>query len=107
MSNVIGLPKHVDEITPAWLTMILQRQSAIEQAKVVSVRVEQIGTFSSKLLRLRLGYDHLEASAPTSLIVKQPAPNARVRPGLGFANEIYFYRHVQRDLFLSSCGSSD
>lgn len=94
MSNVLGLPRHFSELTPAWLTQILHTSGAIEQARVVSVRVEQIGTFSSQLRRLRLGYDRLEAGAPTSLILKEPILNPRERPGLGFANEIHFYREV-------------
>lgn len=94
MSNVLSLPRHFNEITPAWLTKMLNTSGAIEQANVVSVRVEQVGTFSSKLLRLRLGYDRLEAGAPTSLILKQPKPNPHERPGLGFTNEIHFYRDL-------------
>jgi fructosamine-3-kinase len=96
LSNVLSLPGHPNEITPAWLTKILRTSGAIEQARVVSVRVEQIGTFSSELLRLRLTYDRLETGAPTSLILKQMIPNPVERPEEGFANEIRFYRDVAR-----------
>jgi hypothetical protein len=94
MSNLLSLPRQPNEITPAWLTKILRTSGAIEQAGVVSVRVEQIGTFSSELLRLRLAYDRLETGAPTSLILKQPIPNPGERPREGFANEIHFYRDI-------------
>lgn len=94
MPNQYSLPKNIAALTPAWLTPVLQECGAIERATVIATQVEPIGLFSSELLRLRLEYDFIEKGAPTSLIVKQPLPDAHVRPGMGFTNEIYFYHNV-------------
>ena len=87
-------PSQLDKVTPAWLTQVLRSRGTLQQARVVSVHIEPIGTYSSELWRLQLVYDHAERDAPATLILKQPKSNAHERPGEGFANEIRFYRDV-------------
>jgi hypothetical protein len=94
MWSRIHLPRQLDEVTPTWLTHVLRARGTIQQARVMSVQIEPIGTFSSELWRLHMVYDRVEPDAPPTLILKQPKPDASERPSSGFANEVRFYRDV-------------
>ena len=63
-------------------------------ARVRAVEPELIGNFSNQLWRLRLRYDREEASAPASLVLKQPRAGGPADAGQRLADEIRFYRDL-------------
>lgn len=95
------IPTHPGEMTPAWLTNVLHGSGTLTQAKVTSVVPEVLGTgrgFTGQVLRLHLGYDRRERSAPRSIIAKLPAGDPATRTalhGLGlYTREVRFYQDV-------------
>ena len=88
------------QITPAFLTPILQAAGVLRQATVTAICAEPLAakaSFNAQMARLRLTYDVQEAEAPQSLIAKLPTANAELwenaavfRPG---AKECWFYRY--------------
>jgi hypothetical protein len=88
MDHVID---HVDQITPGWLTEVLQREGALIQGRVLSVQKEAGPLASSMVFRLSLGYsDDASESAPKGLILKMPRPGK----GHGVEKEIEFYNTI-------------
>lgn len=99
------VPVHPNELTPEWLTAALRRTGTLDQATVTAVSGEVLGTgrgFTGQVLRLCLEYDHLEPTAPHSLIAKLPAADPAVRTVLHelglFAREIHFYQDIATDV---------
>jgi len=69
------LPATQDEMTPQWLTGVLQRSGNLERGSVRSVRAERIAEgvgLMARLARLSVEYEGAEASAPASMIAKFP-----------------------------------
>jgi hypothetical protein len=97
-------PRHVAEISAAWLDEILQQAKAIDQAHVVSVESTTIGEgigYLSSVARVKLTYDNASAiknGAPASVVVKiEPEREEFRRMGQefhAFEREIRFYREV-------------
>ncbi len=86
-------PWERSELTPDWLTGVLRASGGLAQARVASVALEPIGTFTNELVRVRLDYDRAEDGAPGSLVLKRAAPG-RGRRGEEFVKEIRFYREL-------------
>lgn len=87
-------PKRIEEITPQWLTEILQQHSAIKDSKVLSFTIEEkdyIGWFS-QVKRLKLVYSNPEPNAPETLIVKAMT-NSEGSRALGYASNFYSSEH--------------
>jgi aminoglycoside/choline kinase family phosphotransferase len=95
------LPASPAQITPAFLTSILQAAGVLRYATVAAIHVEPLEaqtSFNAQLARLRLTYDRQETEAPQSLIAKLPTVvnaelqqrTAILQPGM---RECWFYRH--------------
>lgn len=94
-------PKHVIEISPAWLTAALRNGGVLSEATATSVDTKVIGEgvgFLSSVGRIRLHYDRTEPGAPASVVVKIEPERENFRElGDGFhafEREIRFYREV-------------
>jgi hypothetical protein len=70
------------------------RLSGLVGARVVTVEVDEIGTFSTSLSRVRLGYQGDPSGAPASLVLKRSVVGRTDRLGESFATEIRFYREL-------------
>ena len=65
----------LDELTPAWLTGVLQESGHLGNAQVSSLEVDEIGVgrgYVGLTLRLRPRYDQHVDRAPSSLVAKLP-----------------------------------
>ena len=96
-----GIPRRVDDITPAWLTAAMREAGTLRGAAVTGVAVEPIGKgvgFLGQLARLRLRYDRAEDGAPASAIAKLPTldPGGRQVCQLFrfYEREMAFYRQL-------------
>jgi hypothetical protein len=82
----------LDEVTPAWLTRVLQRTGLLNEARVAEVSYESGETSLSIIAHLRISYT-CDCSAPTRLFLKFSKPNHPVStPECGW--EVLFYRFV-------------
>ena len=66
-------PRHVNEISPEWLTAVLRESGALSDATVIGVEAKVIGEgvgFLSSVGRIRLRYDRNEPHTPESVVVK-------------------------------------
>lgn len=102
--DALAIPANPEALTPEWLTHALRWGGAVGQAAVTSVRPEILGPgrgFTGQVLRLHLGYDDREPSAPRSIIAKLPAGDPAIRAalhGLGlYEREVRFYQDIARD----------
>ncbi len=97
----LAIPRTIAEITPSWLTGALRTGGCPSQANIVAIAVQTIGQevgFLDGLARLHLTYDHVEAGAPASVVVKVPSREAAYRR-IGdryhaYEREIRFYAEV-------------
>jgi hypothetical protein len=97
----IAPPQTLADLTPDWLTQMLRDAGSLRRARVVARDCQVLGAavgFLDGLARPRLRYDHDEAGAPASVIVKLPATDAAFRQAgdalHAYQREILFYRHV-------------
>lgn len=82
----------LDEVTPAWLTRVLQRTGLLNEARVAEVSYDSGETSFSIIAHLRISYT-CDCSAPTRLFLKFSKPNHPVStPECGW--EVLFYRFV-------------
>jgi hypothetical protein len=95
------IPQSIGELTPAWLTAVLRSGGHLKAAQVVSVETETLGEgegFIGQIVRLRLGLDREEPSAPSSVIAKFPiavSQNRQLGEALGaYEREIRFYEEL-------------
>ena len=90
--------EHVEQITPQWLTDLLQRQGALPQGRVIQVTPgEAAQTFASLVWRLEVAYSADAAQgAPRRLFLKVSRP--ALAPGAysakGQQREIDYYRAI-------------
>jgi len=65
--------EHIDQVTPKWLTSVLEKSGALDQGKVTTINKRQalkLGV-SSEGIHLEIGYtDNVSKSAPTNLFLK-------------------------------------
>ena len=99
----IAIPGSASDITPAWLTSVLQSSGAIHSANVIDCETNAIGEgvgFVGQLLRVKISYDTMEREAPTSLVAKLPSTNPQNdrywgQPGRNaHEKEIGFYKNL-------------
>lgn len=98
-------PRHVSDITPAWLTAVLRESGTLSGAAVIGVDAGVIGEgvgFLSSVGRVQLTYDTKESNAPDSVVVKIEPESESFRE-IGnelhaFEREIRFYREVATQL---------
>ena len=95
-------PKHVNDISPDWITYVLSEGGVLNASSRVSrVHVTLIGEgvgFLSSVGRVELEYDRPQPNAPKSVVVKLEPENETFRK-IGdefhaFEREIRFYREV-------------
>lgn len=88
-----------EDLTPAWLTAVLQAWGLLREARVTGVRTQPIGNGLLGLnLRIELDYDRAEPGAPASLVAKMSATRAESRAsgamfGL-YVKETRFYQEL-------------
>jgi hypothetical protein len=83
-----------EQITPEWLTQVLQARGLIARGRVGSVEPELIGDFSNRLWRLHLIYEGAPGDkAPSTVILKHPRGD-RDEDAQTFADEIRFYEEL-------------
>jgi Ecdysteroid kinase-like family len=93
------IPASQSELTPGWLTQVLQRAGATGACQVADVSVEPAGQGQvADCFRCRLRYDRADPDAPGSVIVKLPArdPTSR-QSGVAHAlyeREVRFYQQI-------------
>ncbi len=95
------IPMTAEQFTPEWLTAALRQSGTLTAASVVSAVPSSLGEgfgLLGSLARLSLTYDHPEAGAPASLVVKFPAI-AEMNRGLArqfrvYEREYRFYTQV-------------
>src|SRR5258706_3692454 len=78
----IELPTHIDELTPAYLTMVLRHGGHLGRGEVVSVDAAPVGAgvgFVGQLARLCLGYRGDQGALPHVLIAKFPNADPMAR----------------------------
>jgi hypothetical protein len=85
------------ELGPSELTEVLRASGALPEGRVTEVRVEEIGSFTNQLSRLRVGYVDAP-QAPASFVLKSSAAGRRDRMGESFENEVRFYRELASGL---------
>ncbi len=93
------IPAGPEALSPGWLTDALRAGAAIAGAAVVSYRVAPLAEekgFYGRVMRVLLDYEHEEAGAPRSLIVKfsSASPEMRRRAAGAYAREVHFYRQA-------------
>jgi hypothetical protein len=93
------IPKNAGEITPAWLTDVLQSHGAT-MATITDVRLEQVGAgvgIMGEIFRVELSYEP-GGEGPSSVVVKLPSPyeaNRQQGVDLGvYEAEIRFYQNL-------------
>lgn len=96
-SPALSMPESGDQITPAWLTAVLQR--AGHDVAVRSMEVSSIGEGAGMLGRiLRVEIAYARGVGPASLVVKLPTPVAQNRQvAVTFNNyerEVRFYQNA-------------
>lgn len=95
MNNII---ESVEQVTPEWLTGLLQRREALYDGKVVSVRAGEVqSSFASAVWRLEVNYsEQASQNAPKRLFLK--ITNPALAPGKfdpeQLNKEAIFYAHV-------------
>jgi len=94
-------PRHVNDISPEWLTAALQEGGTLSDATVIGVETKVIGEgvgFLSSVGRIQCRYDRTEPHAPASVVVKiEPEMETFRKIGEdfhAFEREIRFYREV-------------
>ena len=76
------IPRNLDEITPRWLTGVLEDAGAGGGAQVTGYTAEAVtdGTgFMNQLFRLRLDYDAERPGAPRAIMAKLPSTDPLIR----------------------------
>src|SRR5262249_15142654 len=97
----LGFPRSIADLTPSWLTWALRTGDCLTRANVIGIAVQAIGQemgFLDGLARLHLTYDHHEAGAPSSVVVKVPAREPAYRQigdrSHAYEREIRFYGDI-------------
>ncbi len=90
------LPATIGDITPTWLSGVLREQDGTGDATVTEVEVHDIGTgvgFVGEIARLRLTWDRVDPSLPTSVVAKVPT---RVTRNRALAEALLAYEREHR-----------
>jgi thiamine kinase-like enzyme len=96
----IPIPQYPNEITPDWLTEVLQRSSVIEEGiRVRDVQLSDPGreaSYAGFVSRLTVEYDGSTGAGPDTMIAKLPAPEWMIRRLFRplYRNEALFYRKL-------------
>lgn len=96
-------PRRPEDITEAWLDVVLSLDGTTEGARVASFRCEKIGEagFIGELVRLTIEYVEPDRKKPASLIAKFSSRDENQRGmfhGIGlYAREVRFYRELASD----------
>lgn len=94
------LARTPDDVTPAWLTMVLRRAGALKEAKVDGLTPRRVGNgMLGDSVKFAIAYDRPEDDAPASVVGKfassDPVSKA-TGASLGlYAKEINFYRDLR------------
>lgn len=84
----------LDQATPDWLTMILQREGVLDRGQVVAVTQEEVAS-SSQVAHLTLMYTpDVSVAAPTHLLLKIADPNLERMMPQRNVREVQFYHVV-------------
>jgi hypothetical protein len=87
-----------DEITPAWLTAVLQADGALGTGRVVDLDATPVGNgLMGVCVRAALQTEDAPADAPASVVVKLSAEDDGARAFMGqtgYRNELCFYQHL-------------
>jgi hypothetical protein len=87
-----------DEITPEWLTVVLQADGSIGAGRVAGIEGRLVGNgLMGVCVRCSLTLDGAPETAPTSVIVKLAAEEDSTRAFMastGYRNELCFYQHL-------------
>ncbi|MGI9600789.1 MAG: phosphotransferase family protein [Acidimicrobiales bacterium] len=89
-----SIPASIDDITPAWLSAVLQ--SSLPGVEVATVRAEPVGT-GQMADSFRLAIDDATGSGPATLVAKVPAQGELSRAAGaagGYRNEVRFYQDL-------------
>jgi Phosphotransferase enzyme family len=90
----LAIPRHRDDVTPAWLTRVLAgtAEAVVGEVDIVAVGTGQTGA----TYRVAVRYDANPAALPGTFIIKLPATDDAVRDrvALGYRSECAFYRSV-------------
>lgn len=101
-ANQLCLPDGPAAVTPDWLTTVLRRCGAINQAAVQAIELElfdeaQKGV-TSEIVRFRLTYDRADENGPATLFGKfshaDPAVRAAIHELGSYQREIGFYQDL-------------
>lgn len=97
----LRLPNDISDITPAWLTQVLEDSGAASGARVTGYSAEAVADqtgFMNRLFRLHLEHDFAQPDAPRTVMVKLPSTDPLIRtvfnslqPNL---REARFYREI-------------
>ena len=96
------IPRHLDAVTPAWLTRVLQDAKVIGEATVGHFEVERLGEgqgFMGDTARLHLDLaGAIPPDAPKTLVIKIPTSDRWLRgqgEALGiYEREVFFYQEL-------------
>ncbi len=97
-----GIPAHLGEVSPRWLTRVLQADGALaDDGAVVALHPRRVGEgvgIMGELHLAALTYEGHQGDAPDSVVVKMPSPFAENRQqgiDLGmYEAEVRFYREL-------------
>ena len=105
-TRAVPLIDDPSEITPRWLTAVLRRSGAIGDESTVTIcdatRFAEDRARRSRLYRVRVGYESVEAGGPSSLVVKlgttDPGQHAIAKVLGLYRREAFVYNELRRDL---------
>jgi thiamine kinase-like enzyme len=85
----------LEQVTPEWLTTVLQEQGSLEQGIVVAVETSSQSLKTSTVSQLKISYsDDAPASAPGRLFFKLSDPDIRSNLYSSHAKEVEFYTKI-------------
>jgi hypothetical protein len=100
----IPIPKNMDQVTPAWLTQVMDLQPGSQECRIIDRHVEDLNVeagFISQLARLTLEYEEKPDNLPDSVIVKLPPLDDTTRAISKslehFQREVAFYKYFAKD----------
>ncbi|MGI9533736.1 MAG: oxidoreductase family protein [Thermodesulfobacteriota bacterium] len=94
-------PLHPEEITPDWVTFVLNESGILKETYVKGLKKDLIGGgkgFLSSVVRVELIFDKIEPGCPSSLVIKIE-PENEIYKQFGdethaFQREIHFYNEI-------------
>jgi hypothetical protein len=104
-----ALPLALSDLTPEWLTTTLRGAGHLDDASVVSARVEPIGQgvgVLCQLARIALAYDRAAPGAPARLVAKLPTTDPQTRGMVSlfrfYEREVRFYQALAPSVALAT-----